>query len=155
MLLLAAILLRGRVRSRTARCSAMADGRVVRYAFPGRDRMAPVIAFEAEGETYLCQKQFNGYKVTRTPLPKKAEAWEDERGYLHIARGPGANLKGLAQQLWPLESRLRVYYDPRNPRVNYAGRPFASSFLVTMFFVFGASLIVLSGPLYLLIAQAA
>lgn len=154
ILILAALIIRKRTRKKAVNCSAVTDGKVIRYDFPGKERMTPVLAFEIQGETYLCRKQFRGYKITRMPLPQKAEAWEDEKGYIHIKRGPLADLKELAQQLWPLGSQMQIHYDPQNPKSNYAGDPDANSFLVVLFSVAGTGLLVLSALLYGLISQA-
>ena len=128
ILILAALILRKRTRNKMENCTAVTDGKVIRYVFPGKERMTPVLAFEIQGETCPCRKQFRGYKIMRTPVPQKAEAWEDEKGYIHIKRGPLADLNGLAQQLWPLGSQMQVHYDPQNPKSNYACDPDTNSF---------------------------
>lgn len=46
---------------------------------------------------------------------------EDEKGWLHVKTGAIANLRQLAEQLWPINSKMAVYYNPNNPKKCYVG----------------------------------
>ncbi len=44
----------------------------------------------------------------------KSEVYEDEKGWLHVKTGAIANLRQFAEQLWPINSKMTVYYNPNN-----------------------------------------
>ena len=46
----------------------------------------------------------------------KSEVYEDEKGWLHVNNGAIANLRQFAEQLWPINSKMTVYYNPNNPK---------------------------------------
>ena len=46
----------------------------------------------------------------------KSEVYEDEKGWLHVKTGAIANLRQFAEQLWPINSKMTVYYNPNNPK---------------------------------------
>ena len=49
----------------------------------------------------------------------KSEVYEDEKGWLHVKTGAIANLRQFAEQLWPINSKMTVYYNPNNLKKFY------------------------------------
>ncbi len=150
--IIAAMIIRSGTDKKNRSCTAMVYGHVIRHSFPGDGRMAPVVEFESNGKKYICKKKYNGYKKTRSPLPKEPSAWEDEKGYLHVNRGPYANLRELAEKIWPIESEMAVHFDPGNPEVNYIGNKVNNSFLISFFLIMGIGLIILGMIMYAVVA---
>ena len=153
-LIAASVIIKLRVSGKTKACSARTSGVVVKHGFSGEGRMFPVIEFSADGKTYLAKKKFNGYKSIRIsgpPVQMKADAYEDEKGYLHVKLGPIADLRKLAEKLWPVGSSMNVYYDPADPKKNYVDGPARSSFTVMMFAAAGLFCVILGVIMYFVI----
>lgn len=144
------------LKRQNRRCVRQTEGSVVRYGFPGDGRMYPVIEYFADGTCYKTRKKFRGIKTKRIsgfPIPAAPEAYEDEKGWLHVKTGPVSDLHKLAQQLWPVGSKMTVYYDPDNPKRCYADRPVSGGFTAAMFFIMGISVAVLGVFVFFLIGR--
>ena len=99
------------------------------------------------GTCYKTKKIFCVIKTTQisgVPVPVKSEVYEDEKGWLHVKTGSIANLRQLAEQLWPINSKMTVYYNPNNPKKCYVDRPISKSFTSMMFIIMGIVTILLS-----------
>ena len=83
-------------------------------------------------------------QISGVPVPVKSEVYEDEKGWLHVKTGSIANLRQLAEQLWPINSKMTVYYNPNNPKKCYVDRPISKSFTSMMFIIMGIVTILLS-----------
>lgn len=97
--------------------------------------------------SFIGKKIFCGIKTTQisgVPVPVKSEVYEDEKGWLHVKTGSIANLRQLAEQLWPINSKMTVYYNPNNPKKCYVDRPISKSFTSMMFIIMGIVTILLS-----------
>ncbi len=138
-LVLTALLIRVRSLGKTKRCTSKATGKVVDHSFMGDGRIAPIVEYEVNGVTYRCKKKFNGILKFHSTTLNKPEAWEDEKGYLHVRTGVIANVRQLAQQLWPLGFPMDVHYDPSDPSVSYVGMPINNSALSLSFIAAGAA----------------
>ena len=71
-------------------CTKSIEGYVVSYGFPGESRMYPIVEYAVDGVTYKTKKKYTGIKSIKAsgiPLPVKSNAFEDEKGYLHIKSG--------------------------------------------------------------------
>ena len=79
------------------------------------------------------------------------EAWEDEKGYLHVRTGILSNMRQLAQTLWPVGSEMEVYYDPDDPGKSYVNAPVDNAVLCRVFLIAGAGIVALGVLLYFLI----
>lgn len=151
-LILASIIIKSCTKIKNNKCTARAEGTVVKHSFLGDGRMAPVISFEANGINYICKKKFNGIKkVVRVPSLEAPSAWEDEKGYLCVRRGMVANMRSLASELWPIGRKMIVFYDPDNPKNNYAGRPTTNDFVTKVFLLSGVGLVALGGIMFFVI----
>ena len=62
-----------------------------------------------------------------------------------------ANLRELAEQLWPIGSKMSVYYNPNNPKRCYVDRPVLGSTISAVFIVTGLIILALSVLLFVLI----
>ena len=116
-----------------------ADG-IKQYGFPGNGRMYPIVEYFVNGTCYKAKKKFRGIKTTQLSgclLPVKSEVYEDEKGWLHVKTGAIVNLRQLAEQLWPINSKMTVYYNPNNPKKCYVDRPMSNSFASMMFVIMG------------------
>lgn len=135
-------------------CTKHTEGIVIQYGFPGDGRMYPIVEYFADGNCYKTRKKFCGTKRIRIsgfPVNVQSTAYEDEKGWLHIKTGPVANLRLLAEQLWPINSKMTVYYNPNNPKNCYVDRPISNSFTAIMFILIGIAVIILGILVFFLI----
>lgn len=135
-------------------CTQQTDGIVIQYGFPGNGRMYPIVEYFAGGTFYRTRKKFRGIKTKRIsglPIQVQAKAYEDEKGWLHVEIGAIANLRQLAEQLWPIDSKMTVYYNLENPKKCYVDRPISESFTSIMFILMGMVIIILSVLIFFLI----
>lgn len=142
------------VKRQSKLCIKQTEGIVVQYGFPGKGRMYPIVEYFVDGTCYRTRKKFRGVKTKRISgslIHVSSEAYEDEKGWLHVKIGPVANLRQLAEQLWPIDSKMAVYYNPGNPQKCYVDRPITGSFTATMFIFMGMIAIILSVLVFFLI----
>lgn len=135
-------------------CTQQTKGCVVRYGFPGDGRMYPIVEYAVDGICYRARKEFCGVKTRKQsgfPMRGQAKAYEDEKGWLHIQRGAIADLRLLAEGLWPMGSQMTVYYDPNDPKRSYVDRPISGGFVSMMFVIMGAAAIAIGGLTFFLI----
>ena len=66
--------------------------------------------------------------------------------------GAIANLRQFAEQLWPINSKMTVYYNPNNPKKCYVDRPISKSFTSMMFIIMG-TVTILSSVLVFFLMQ--
>ena len=100
-------------------CTQHTEGIVIQYGFPGDGRMYPIVEYFVDGVCYKAKKKFRGVKRIRIsgfPIKVQSKAYEDEKGWLHIKIGPIANLHQIAEQLWPIGSKMTVFYNPNDPK---------------------------------------
>lgn len=135
-------------------CIARTEGVVVRHRYAGEGRLYPVVQYEVDGKIYQTRKKYKGVKlmqVTGLPVPMQPEACEDEKGWLHVRLGPMANMRDLAERLWPIGSSIAVYYNPAKPQRSYVDRPVSSSFAFAMLVVAGLATIAMGILVFFLI----
>jgi hypothetical protein len=141
-------------KKKNASCTAVTNGIVVKHSFNGEGRMAPIVEFSADDQTYRTKKKYNGIKsmsITGLPNAIKGSAWEDEKGWLHVKTGTFANMRQMAENLWPIGSEMTVYYNPGNPKKNYVDRPITNQFVLIIFVIMGAVCVALGILVFLLI----
>ncbi len=153
ILFLAGILVRLLTDRKNSRCTAKAVGKVIRHAFMGDGQMAPVVEYKVGGKGYTCTKKYDAIIKVRGMGIKEPAAWEDEKGRLHVRTGILADLRQLAQTIWPLGSEMEVSYDPDDPGTAYVGAPVGNTFLCNMFLITGAGIAALGILLYFLISK--
>lgn len=118
-------------KKKIERCTASVEGHVVRHVFRGeKGGMFPRVEYTVDGVTYQQNKRFAWITTTekisiRGPLDN--DAWEDEKGNLHIRRDMIVSYRDLAQKLWPIGSAMSVWYDPGKPKTSYVERPVRSA----------------------------
>ena len=151
ILFITGILIKTLTDRKNSRCTSKTVGKVIRHSFMGDGRIAPVVEYEAGGTKYTCKKRLAGIKKVHSTRLDEPEAWEDEKGYLHVRTGIIADMRQLAQRLWPVGSELEVCYDPGDPRIGYVGKPVNNSFLYRVFLIAGAGIAALGILLYFLI----
>lgn len=125
-------------------CTYVASGHVVDYYCKGDMRVGPIVEFFDEaGQGYKTKKKFRGYKnIVRVPSTETS-LWEDEKGYLHTRRGAIGMWRACAEELWPIGSEMKVFYDPRDPmKNNYVDRQLKDDASV-IFFLAGTAIILL------------
>ena len=142
------------IRRNNKICTRQTNGVVTGHRFPGQGKMYPIIEYIVDGNNYQTKKQFRGVKVIRIsgfPIHVQSKAYEDDKGWLHIKTGAIANLRELAEQLWPIGSKMSVYYNPNNPKRCYVDRPVLGSTIAAVFIVTGLIILILSVLLFVLI----
>lgn len=136
-------------------CTKKTEGIVTQYGFPGEGRMYPIVEYFVEGRGYKTRKKFRGVKTKKMSgllsIQVESKAYEDERGWLHVKIGPIANLRQLAEQLWPIDSKMTVYYNPNNPKKCYVDRPASESATSMIFVLTGITTMILSVLAFFLI----
>lgn len=153
ILVLIGIMIGALTKKRNSSCTDVTKGIVIKYGFPGEGRMYPIVEYTVDGKHYCAKKTFRGIKLKKIsglPMNIQSEAYEDEKGWLHVKIGPIANLHQLAEQIWPINSAMTVYYNPDNPKKSYVERPVSSSFTSIMFIVMGFVAIAISVLIFFL-----
>lgn len=151
LLIIIAVIIKANTKKKNKRCTSVTYGKVIKYLFPGDGRIIPVVEFETNQKKYVCKKMFNGFIKVRKPSLSDPFAWEDEKGFLHITVGPIANVRQAAQDLWPIGTEMKVYFNPIDPRLNYVERPTENSLAFFIFLITGIALIALGVLMYWLI----
>lgn len=151
LLVLIAVIIKTYTKKKNKRCTSETYGKVIKYLFPGDGRIVSVVEFETNQKKYVSKKMFNGYIKVRKPSLSDPYAWEDEKGFLHTTVGPIANVKQVAQELWPIGAEMKVYFDSIDPRINYVERPTENSLAFFIFLITGIALIALGVLMYWLI----
>lgn len=147
VLIISGILMNMISKRHNKQCTKSVEGYVISYSFPGESRMYPVVEYIVDGITYKTKKKYKGIKSIKAsgiPLPVKSNAYEDEKGYLHIKSGAIVNVRQMAEKLWPINSKMIVYYNPDNPKICFVDRPIYNSFASKMFIIMGSVVIVIS-----------
>lgn len=147
ILIISGILMNMVSKRHNKQCTKSVEGYVVAYSFPGESRMYPIVEYAVDGVTYKTKKKYKGIKsikASRIPLPVKSKAYEDKKGYLHIKSGAIVNVRQMAEKLWPINSKMIVYYNPDNPKICFVDRPIYNSFASKMFIIMGSVVIVIS-----------
>lgn len=88
--------------------------------------MNPIVEYVVDGNRYTAKKKFRGIltkRISGLSVHVASGVYEDEKGWLHIKTGAIANLRELAEQLWPIGSKMTVYYNPDHPKRCYVDRP--------------------------------
>ena len=153
VLFIAGVLIKVSADRKNSRCTSKTAGKVIRHSFKGEGRIAPVVEYEAAGKKFTCAKRFNGVIKVHSTRLDEPDAWEDEKGFLHVRTGIVSDMRQLAQRLWPVGSELEVCYDPGDPRIGYVGKPVSNSFLCRVFLIAGAGVAALGILLYFLILK--
>lgn len=140
-------------KKQNSSCTDKTKGIVVKYGFPGNGIMYPIVEYTVAGNRYRVKKRFRGIKIKKIsglPMNVQAEAYEDEKGWLHVKTGPITDLYQLAEQIWPVHSETDVYYNPDNPKKSYVERPVSGSFTSVMFIIMGLAVMVISVLIFFL-----
>lgn len=154
LLLLAGITVKVVQSRKNRRCTEKTTGIVVKHIFYGKGSMCPVIEYRVDGKEYRTRKKYKGVKLIKVsgpPLPIRSDAYEDEKGWLHVKTGPTANLRVLAEKLWPYGSETTVYYSPENPKKCYVERPVSGGIVTIIFTAMGIGIIIMSIFMFFLI----
>lgn len=154
LLVVAGIAARAFAKKANDSCTARTEGVVIGHRYAGEGRMYPLVQYEVDGKIYQTRKKYKGVKlveVSGLPVPMQPEAHEDEKGWLHVKLGPMANMRDLAERLWPKNSSMAVYYNPTKPQRSYVYRSISSSFASMMFMVMGLVTIALGALVFFLI----
>lgn len=147
LLTLFGIVINGVIKKQNELCTEKTNGMVIKYGFPGEGRMYPVLEYFVDGKGYQTKKKFRGIKrkrVSGLPTQIQPNAYEDEKGWLHVKIGFVVNLRHLAEELWPIGSRMTVYYNPNDPKKCYVDRPISGCVASIMFILMGMVTMILS-----------
>ena len=137
--------------SNISKCTKMVEGEIIKHRFSGDSRVKPIIEYIVNGKRYHTVKKYNGFKKVRCPLPMKADFWEDEKSYLCVKVGPVLNIKKIANEMFPIGSKVKVFYSANNPKINYVDRPIYNRFLINVFMISGVLLMCLGFVMFLII----
>lgn len=132
-------------------CSTVtAEGKINRYTFVGK-APAPVVEYQVDGKSYEAVRSYRGLVITRTHIPKGMgyldtdyNIYVNDKDIMHIERGNNylIDLDTVGEKLWPVGSRMNVYYDPGHPEKAFADvMPSQKSPLVWVFLWTGVLMI--------------
>lgn len=111
-------------RRKVKRCSEKTAGHVVKHIFRGGSIMLPVVEYRAGGKRYNTVRRFNGIitkqKISPSNFYKDSGAYVSEKDYLVIPMGAVTDMKRMADELWPIGSKMDVWYDPEKPQTALA-----------------------------------
>lgn len=147
ILIISGILMNMISKKHNKQCTKSVEGKVISHSFPGESCMNPIVEYAVDGITYKTKKKYKGIKSIKAsgiPLPVKSNAYEDEKGYLHIKSGTISNVRQMAEKLWPMNSKMIVYYNPDKPKICYVDRPIFNNFASMMFIIMGSVVMIIS-----------
>ena len=111
------------------RCTSKTEGIVKRYTMASYSGVhLPIVYYEACGKEYKIKGPEYKWvieKTVSTPFSKNEVEYKEEDGNLRINRSLnsfGGVYKNPIQELYPVNSRLDVFYDPDNPQIAYVLR---------------------------------
>ena len=154
LLILVGVIAQNNQKKKNQACTELAEGIVKQHKFPGNGRMYPVVEYCVNGICYRAKKDFHGVKTVKVsgfPVPVQTDAYEDEKGWLCVKKGAVASLRQRAEQMWPIGSKMTVFYDPNKPKKCYVERPLSKNFLAFALILSGVILILLSILVFFLI----
>lgn len=135
-------------KKKTASCTKETMGTVIEHVFLDKGRIEPVVEYKVKGKKYTARRRIKGVKhssISGTPN-EVTEAYEDEKGWLHVKLGSNSDMRRLAESLWPIGSKMKVYYNPSRPKTCYVDRPnpdmFSFALLLSGFLILGISIVV-------------
>lgn len=108
-------------------CTAKTQGNVVRYSFLN-GAPCPVVEYSVNGKTYRKKRRFRAIVTKQRVMapsdfdPKNSTLFIDENDVVHIKRGAILDLRGFAEEMYPIGSFLDVLYDPKKPQRGYVER---------------------------------
>ena len=124
-------------------CQDMTEGKVVDYGYRGNGVIVPVVEYRVFGETYRRKRSFRGYVMKSWKSQEEPFVKVTKNDYLSIAGGRMG--KRDAMQMWPLESRMPVYYNPFKPQMSFVEKiPEKLSIVGLVFLLTGVFLIIFS-----------
>lgn len=125
-------------------CIAVTEGKVVKYSFT-HQTPAPVVEYDVGGRKYKKKKYFKGsVTVTSGIFNTETTAYVDDKDVVHIRGGALLNLRKVAQELYPMGTYLKVFYNPQKPKQCYVDKFHDdSSVLIKVFTWMGFGFIVL------------
>lgn len=105
---------------------ALVKGKVVDYYFK-EDIIAPVVMYEVMGKRYLQKRKFRAIVsiknfLTIKDLEIESHVCLDDDDILHVHGGAVNNYKPYLSRMYPMGSKVNVYYDPNKPKNSYVER---------------------------------
>lgn len=96
------------------RCQEKTYGIVIGYRRRSRELLAPIVEYCVSGESYQKIRHFRGviYKSWRHENEKPIEITKNDYVYLRKRM----MTEKMAQDVWPLNMQMPVYYDPLKPQ---------------------------------------
>ncbi len=141
-----------RAKALKEKCTAQTTGMVIGHKFNMTNEsgvsFAPVVEFMANGRIYNARRHYKGLavkRITNPAAPQQDSFFISEKDVFHINTvGKTYNYRAMAEEAWPLGSKLPVLYDPDKPK-----RAFVEK-VVTLSDVVGIVLLSVGGGLMVL-----
>lgn len=138
-------------KRKTKACTSETMGYVVDHRFPGSGRMYPLVEYQAAGHLYRAARRFRGYitisRTTQKHMEFGRRAYVSEKDYLHVVLGRVANVRAMAEDLWPIGSSMTVYYDPDRPSRAYVEKMPEKAPAISVVFLWAGIGVILCGTL--------
>lgn len=115
------------------RCTKEVEGIVSKYTFANKGPEnsgvhLPVISYYVNSKEYnVVGPEYRRIKVTQfsSPTNNNTMMYKEDGQNLTIRRSSNAIIgisKNPCQEMYPLNSHIKVYYDPNNPKLSYVKR---------------------------------
>lgn len=108
------------------RCTSKTEGTIKKYTIANYNGIhLPVVYYEVSGKEYKVKGPEYKWIITKTkstPFSKNKMEYQEKNQNLIIDRSVNSNFqiyKNPVQQLYPINSKIDVFYDPNNPKLSY------------------------------------
>ncbi len=141
-------------KKKIKRCSEKVLGKVINYSFLS-EGFSPIIEYYVDGKVYKKKKRFRGVVTIRKPhvLNREKSAYVSENDWLHISTGTITNYREIAENLYPLNSELPVFYNPLKPKEAFIERILQKPSICAIVFAGTGAVFVLVGILMYFVAK--
>lgn len=126
LLVLSGILILRSEKRKRKNCTAVTEGNVIKYIFIS-NVPSPIVEYQVGGVRYQKRRKYRAvvsFERTRQGMLRDFDTlnnhiYIDENDVAHIRRGVTINQREIAEQMYPMNSKLKVLYNPQNPKQAY------------------------------------
>lgn len=127
------------------RCTEETKGVIIKHSYRNQ-AFAPIAEYCIDHKVYKLKRKFRGVVRTRKfgVGYENKSAYVSDKDFLYIQETPVSSLRSMAEELYPLNSQLTVYYNPSKPQEAFLEKiPQKASVVGVVFCWTGMGLIVL------------
>lgn len=144
------------------KCDSETIGKIVDYKIKklgdGKFYISPIAEFYADGNIYTAYRHYKGiankikvYNVKNNEYSSDSIYVSDNDIFYVNKNGNRHNFRELAYKKWPIDSEMKVFYNPKNPKQAFAEKIVTSSIVVGIVLLcVGLGIMIVSGAAALL-----